>query len=146
MRADHSASKAEIVMTIQRTPDELFQFWRVRTGDARQVEWVAEIINERPGEMISWKSTEGSDVRHAGSIWFTPSPGGLGTEVKLAVEYEVGTFSEILAKLFRRSPEQQMREDLRQFKQWMEAGEIATTAGQPAAREKDKTLKYAEAK
>jgi uncharacterized membrane protein len=51
-----------------------------------------------------------------------------------------------LAKLFRHSPEQQAREDLRHFKQLMEAGEIPTTAGQPAGREEDKSEEYQEAK
>jgi uncharacterized membrane protein len=66
--------------------------------------------------------------------------------VKLTVEYDVSGFMDTIAKLFRRSPEQQMREDLRHFKQWMEAGEIPTTLGQPAGRRGDKTEKYEEAK
>jgi hypothetical protein len=65
---------------------------------------------------------------------FTPAPGGLGTEVKFAVEYESGKLFNALAKLFRHSPEQQMREDLRHIEQWMEAGELPTTSGQPAGR------------
>jgi uncharacterized membrane protein len=104
------------------------------------------VINERANEMIAWRSLEGSDVQHAGSIWFTPAPGGKGTEVKLAVDYSVGTFADMMAKLLRRSPEQQMREDLRHFKQWMEGGEIPTTKGQPTGRREDTTETYKEAK
>jgi len=36
-----------------------------------------------------------------------------------------------LAKLFGEEPEQQIGDDLRRFKMLMEAGEIATTEGQP---------------
>jgi len=36
--------------------------------------------------------------------------------------------------LFGEEPEQQIREDLRRFKELMEAGEIATTDGQPHGR------------
>jgi uncharacterized membrane protein len=165
--------KTEICFTINRPREELFAFWRnfenlpfvmehvesverrdewrshwrVRRSKGKVIEWDAEVVNEHPAELIAWRTLEGSDVRHAGTIRFTPAPGGWGTEVKLAVEYEVagGTVSNALAKMFRCSPEQQMREDLRHFKQLMEAGEIPTTAGQPTGRADDKTEKYEEA-
>lgn len=120
--------------------------WRVRYSDDKHIEWEAEIINEHPNEMIAWRSVEGSEVRHAGTVWFTPAPGGLGTEVKFAVEYEAGKLADGLAKLLRFSPEQQMREDLRHFKQWIEAREIPTTAGQPSGRRSNVENKYVEAK
>lgn len=164
-------TKVEICTTINRTPGELFSFWRnfenlprvmthvesvkcsddthsrwrIRSKD-KIIEWDAVVINERRDEMIAWRTAEGADVEHAGSIWFTPGPGGLGTEVKLSVEYNLSGFADFMAKLLRRSPEQQMREDLRHFKQWMEAGEIPTTLGQSAGRREDKIEKYEEAK
>jgi uncharacterized membrane protein len=169
---DGQGTKVEMALTINRKPEELFAFWRnfenlpqvmehvesvscdgdklshwrVRRSEDKQVEWDAEVINERPNELIAWRTLEGSDVHHAGSIRFTPAPGGLGTEVKLAVEYDASHFADTLVKLVRRSPEQQMREDLRHFKQLMEAGELPTTAGQPAGRTKDVIAKYEEAK
>jgi uncharacterized membrane protein len=144
---DNKGIKAEICMTIHRSPDDLFAFWRnfenlprvmehvesvrclderrshwrVRHSKDRYIEWDADVINEHPNEMIAWRTLEGSDVNHAGSIWFEPSPDGLGTEVKLAMEYESGVFAEALAKLFGRSPQQQIRKDLRRFKELMEA-------------------------
>jgi len=168
----NKGKKVEIATTINRSPTDLFSFWRnfenlpqimahvesvtcsddthshwrIRRSEDKVVEWDAVVINEKRDEMIAWRTTEGADVEHAGSVWFTPGPGGLGTEVKLAVEYNISGFADTIAKLFRRSPEQQMREDLRQFKQWMEAGEIATTLGQSAGRREDKTEKYEEAK
>jgi len=122
--------------------------WRVKRSGDKFMEWDAEVINDHPNELIAWRTIEGSDVRHAGTVRFTPAPGGFGTEVKLSVEYEVagGGFTEGLAKLFRHSPDQQIREDLRRFKQLMECGEIPTTVGQSAAREKEVSLKYEEAK
>jgi uncharacterized membrane protein len=36
-----------------------------------------------------------------------------------------------VAKLLGRDPATEIREDLRQFKQILEAGEVPTTAGQP---------------
>lgn len=156
--------KVEKSVTVNRTPEELFSFWRnfrnlprvmehlewvecyderrskwrVRRGENKFIEWEAEIINEHPNELIAWRTLEGSDVRHAGSVRFTPAPGARGTEVRLSVEYEVagGKFTSALAKLFRRSPDQQIHEDLRHFKQIMEAGEVPTLEGQPGATDK----------
>ncbi|HEY0551821.1 MAG TPA: SRPBCC family protein [Verrucomicrobiae bacterium] len=169
---DGKGVKAEITLTINRPAEELFAFWRnfenlprvmehvesvqclderrshwrARRSTTEQIEWTADVINERPNELIAWRTLEGSDVQHAGSIRFAAAPGGFGTEVKLAVEYETSGFADMLAKLGRRSPAQQMREDLRHFKQLMEAGEIPTTTGQPAGRTKDVVPKYEEAK
>ncbi len=163
--------KVEKSVTINRSPDELFAFWRnfenlprvmehvesvqcldarrsrwrVRGPNDKRLEWEAEIINEHPNELIAWRSLEGSDVRHAGTIRFQPAPGARGTEVKLAIEYEAGRITNAIAKLFRHSPEQQIREDLRHFKQLMEAGEIPTTVGQAAGRAENKAEKYKEA-
>ncbi len=156
--------KVEKSVTINRTPEELFSFWRnfrnlprvmehlewvdcyderrskwrVRRPGGKAIEWDAEIINEHPNELIAWRTLEGSDVRHAGTIRFKPAPGARGTEVKLAVEYEVagGKIISSLAKLFRHAPDQQIREDLRHFKQIMEAGEVPTIEGQPGATDK----------
>ena len=145
--------KIEQSITINRPPAELFTFWRnfenlphimenvesVECLDERRsrwrlrwpkdhlIEWEADVINEHPNELIAWRTLEGSDVRHAGTVRFSPAPDGGGTEVKLAVEYEVGRrFSGLIAKLFRRSPEQQVTEDLRRFKQVMEEGAVPT--------------------
>lgn len=38
------------------------------------------------------------------------------------------------ARIFGEEPSQQMEEDLHRLKQWMEAGEIATTYGQPVGQ------------
>ncbi len=40
----------------------------------------------------------------------------------------------LVAKLFGEEPTQQVQDDLRRFKQVMEAGEVPTTDGQPTGR------------
>lgn len=42
-----------------------------------------------------------------------------------------GTIGAAIAKLFGEAPKQQIGDDLNRFKMLMEAGEIATTEGQP---------------
>jgi hypothetical protein len=45
-----------------------------------------------------------------------------------------GRLGSIFATMFGEDADQQVREDLRRFKQLMEAGEVPTTAGQPHGR------------
>lgn len=149
-------------ITVNRPPEELYRYWRelgnlprfmlhlesVTSGrDARShwvakapagrtVEWDAEIITDRPNELIGWRSLEGADIPNAGSVRFTPAPEGRGTEVRVELEYDppAGRLGAAVARIFGEEPQQQVRDDLARFKQVMEAGEIATTQGQPAAR------------
>jgi len=45
-----------------------------------------------------------------------------------------GKLGATVAKLFGEAPDQQISDDLRRFKQLMEAGEVATTEGQSSGR------------
>ncbi len=154
--------KVEKSVTINKQPAELYRFWRnfenlprfmnhleaVQTlGDnrshwvakapaGRTVEWDAEIYNEKENELIAWRSLEGADVDNAGSVRFESDPGGRGTIVRVALKYDPpgGTLGKLVAKLFGEAPDQQVEEDLRRFKQLMEAGETPTTEGQPSGR------------
>jgi uncharacterized membrane protein len=139
-------------ITVNRPPEELYRFWHhfenlprfmnhlqavQVTGEKRShwkarapagmtVEWDAEIIADRPHELIAWRACEGADVGHAGSVHFTPAPGGRGTEVRVEMQYipPGGVIGATAAKLFGEAPEQQVSADLRRLKQIMEVGEI----------------------
>ena len=91
-------------ITINRPPEEVYAFWRnlenlprfmahlesVRVLDDRRsywkvaaplgttVEWTAEIIEDRPNELIAWRSLEDAEVPNSGTVRFTPAPGGRG--------------------------------------------------------------------
>ena len=151
--------KVEKSITINRSPEELFRFWRnfenltrvmshleavQVTGDNRShwiakapagtsVEWDAEVYNEKENELIAWRSLEGADVDNAGSVHFRPAPAGRGTELRVVLKYDppAGKVGAAVAKLFGEEPEQQIEEDLRRFKSMMETGEVPTTEGQP---------------
>ena len=62
-----------------------------------------------------------------------------GTEVTVELNYEppAGHLGITLARLLGEEPRQQVEDDLRHFKQIMEAGEIPTVQGQPSARGRD---------
>jgi uncharacterized membrane protein len=138
-------------ITVYRSPEELFRFWRdlenlprvmshlesVTVLDNRRsrwlakaplgfhMEWDAEIHTERKNELISWGSIEGSDVDTAGSVHFNRLPGGRGTEVRVELKYNPPgeKLGDILARIFGEAPEQQIRKDLGGFKRLMESSE-----------------------
>ena len=148
--------------TINRTPEECYRFWRdfqnlprfmthlksvsvvdathsrweARSPGGGTVAWDAEIINDRPNELISWKSVGDADIDNAGSVRFRPATGNRGTEVRVELMYQppAGRLGAAIAWLLGEEPDFQVREDLRRFKQIMEAGETPTVHGQPACR------------
>ncbi len=154
--------KVEKSVTINKSPAELYRFWRnfenlprfmshveeVRVSDPQRshwvvkgpagtsVEWDAEVYNEQENEFIAWRSLAGADVDNAGSVHFKPTANGRGTEVRVVLKYDppAGIVGATVASLFGENPEQQIAEDLGRFKQMMEAGEVPTTTGQPSGR------------
>jgi uncharacterized membrane protein len=118
-----------------KTLDEKRSHWKVRAPAGLKLDWDAEIINDEPNALIAWRSLGGADVDNAGSVRFVPGPEGRGTEVHVTLDYipPAGKLGAWVASLFGQDPASQIREDLRRFKQFMEAGELATTQGQPHA-------------
>jgi uncharacterized membrane protein len=90
------------------------------------VEWDAEIINEIENQVLAWRSLPGSDVVTAGSVNFGTARGDRSTQVSVHLQYAppAGKAGALVASLFGREPSQTVREDLRHFKQLLEAGEI----------------------
>jgi uncharacterized membrane protein len=89
------------------------------------VAWDAEIINEVENKLIAWRSLPGSDVVTAGSVNFDAARAGRSTQVSVHLQYAppAGKAGALIASLFGREPAQTIREDLRHFKQLVEAGE-----------------------
>jgi len=154
--------RVDRAITIERPRWEVYQFWRSFTNlprfmknvesvtmldgnrshwvakapAGRTVEWDAVIHNERDGELIAWRSLPGSDVDHAGSVWFKDAPGGRGTEVCVELQYNppAGTLGAIVASLFGKEPGQEIQEDLHRLKELLEVGEVLIVEGQPSGR------------
>jgi uncharacterized membrane protein len=139
-------------VTINRTPEELYRFWRdlenlpsvmsqlesvtvydtvhshwvARAVGGMRVEWDAEIINEVENELIGWRSVQGADINNAGSVHFEPAPGGRGTIVRVHLRYDPpgGNMGAVFAKLSGNDPATTLERDLRQFKQLMETDHV----------------------
>lgn len=155
-------TRVECAVTVNRPAADLYRFWRDlenlprfmthlldvdTTTDGRSrwrargplgvtVEWEAEIVTDTPNRALAWKSLDGADVDTAGAVHFVELPHGRGTEVRVELKYDppAGRLGTALAKLVGKSPDAQIRADLRRFKRIVEAGEIPTTQGQSHGR------------
>jgi uncharacterized membrane protein len=153
--------KVERSITIRRSPEDLYRYWRnlenlarimnnlervdeydpqrshwVAKGPMRkQLQWDAEIHNERANEHIAWRSLPGGDIETAGSIHFKPSDQPGYTEVTLSMKYNppAGKVGAQLANWIGDGLEQKLAEDLQRFKQIVEAEDATSSSGAPRA-------------
>jgi uncharacterized membrane protein len=115
--------------------DETHARFTIRAPLGRTFEWDVEIFNERENELLAWRSLPGSLVDEAGAIRLREEP-GRGTVVTAEVKYDPpgGKLTDALADLFDEGIDGLLTQDLRRFKQLMEAGEIARSQPQPSGR------------
>ncbi len=146
-------------ISINRSPEEAYRFWHqfeqyprfmkrvssvqpqgerrlhwVAQGpEGKPLEWDAEIVEDRPNELIQWRSADSSWLCHWGNVRFERAPGGRGTVVRVEMSWEpAGMLAAAAAGLLGKAPALQLQEDLRRMKQLIETGEIPTTTGQPS--------------
>jgi uncharacterized membrane protein len=105
--------------------------WVAKTPAGVTVKWEAEIVADTPGQLISWRSVEGSEINNSGSVNFRPAPGNRGTIVTVDLNYDLpgGGVTNTLAKVLREDPVALAQESLRLFKQVMEVGEVTLSDG-----------------
>jgi len=138
-------------VTVQKTPEQAYTFfrdlenlpsfmwhlesvveengrsrWRASGPRGSRIEWEAEVVEDRPGECVAWRSLPGADVPNRGRVTFAPAPGELGTEICVELSYDppAGALGVNVAKLFGSEPSQQVSADLRRLKQALETGEV----------------------
>jgi uncharacterized membrane protein len=155
--------RVERGITVNKSADECYRFWRdfenlsrfmshvksvrpigenrthwIAQGPAgKTFEWDAEITADQPGQCISWRTLEGADVDHSGTVRFENAQGGRGTIVRVRMYYTppaMGVAGAVVARVLGQDPEAEIAKDLRRFKQVMEIGDVVTTEGQPAGR------------
>jgi uncharacterized membrane protein len=151
-RRGNRGVKIEREITVAAPPDTLYRLWRdlanlprfmshlqrVEHLDDRRsrwtgktptgvpsIQWDAEIVNDRPGELIAWQSIGGS-VDHAGSVQFERAADGRSTRIRVELQYDPpgGEIVHTLAALFGQDAGSQIEADLREFKRAAEAGEF----------------------
>ncbi len=126
-------------LTAVTVKDDKHSHWCVKAGPGMMLEWDAEIIAEQENRLLAWRSLPGASVSNMGLIQFLEAPGDRGTEVQVNISYDVpaGVLGDILAPFLNKVATQQVKDDLRHFKQMMEAGETVSVKGQPSGRSND---------
>ena len=91
----------------------------VTSGPAgTRMEWDAALINDKPPELIAWRSLAGADVASAGSVHFHETSEG-GTEIRVRLQYAppAGKVGAWLSALLGEDPALQIRDDLQRLKE-----------------------------
>jgi uncharacterized membrane protein len=109
-----------------RITGERRSHWVAKGPAGSTVEWDAETVEDRPNELIAWRSLPGASVPNSGQVRFQPATGDRGTEVHVELRYDppAGKLGALVAKLFGEEPAQQVAGDLRRLKQVLETGEV----------------------
>ncbi|UPV74500.1 SRPBCC family protein [Halorussus limi] len=156
------ATEVEKSVTVGESADELYRFWRdsdlldrivggfaevtlggedrhrwsVPAPFGRTVEWETEMVEDRPGEFLRWKSVEGAPIPNEGSVRFRPAPADRGTEVTLTLRFDPpgGRVGRSAMNLLGVVPEALANKMLYRFKSLAETGEIPTLERNPSAR------------
>jgi uncharacterized membrane protein len=149
-------------VAIQRSPAELYAFWRdlrnlprvlshVQAVEVREsgqchlrgrgalgeaLQWDVQIGADVPTEYFAWQTVPGSTLNASGRIAFEALGTDRGTRLSVMLKFEptAATLIKPLARMLGDVPSQRLKSELRHFKQWIETGEIATTQGQPSGR------------
>jgi uncharacterized membrane protein/gas vesicle protein len=117
------------VREITPTGDRRYH-WSVDGPAGIAAEWDAEVTQETPNERLAWRTLPGSMVDSEGSLDIENEGDGR-TRITLRMIYSppAGAAGHVVAKLFRRDPQIESREDLQNLKHAIESGSIggATT-------------------
>jgi len=149
-------------MTIRQSPEEVYDYWHdvekaplymqgivsvTKTGSrtsrweakdplGKTRKWNAEFIEEQPAKMLAWH-THGKPLgANAGHLYIESAPDGRGSVVTIELDY-FRSGSSLFSKISQAVgalAEYETLETLRRFKEYMEAGEVATTKGQPTGK------------
>jgi uncharacterized membrane protein len=102
--------------------DELHSHWVAKAPLGTHVSWDAEIINDRPNELIAWWSIPGSTVDTAGSVRFSQAHHNAPTAVHVELKYSPlgGSVGAALAGILGSDASRMIRRDLAEWKVTME--------------------------
>ncbi len=101
--------------------------WTVAGPLGQRVEWDARVVADVPGERIAWRSIN-SDLDHRGEVRFERTASGTRVLAIVRIILPAGPIGSIVARLTNSHPGMMVRQDLRRFKQLVEASEAARAA------------------
>jgi uncharacterized membrane protein len=122
--------------------DDNSSMWKAKIpGWPVTLSWKAQILKEEKDELLSWQSLPDSTVFNAGKVEFRDA-GNNETEVHAVITYKapLGKAGEEIARLLNPAFENMVQEDLRNFRRYIETGEVPTIEGQPYGSKHKKSM------
>lgn len=114
------------LQSVEKKGENLWH-WKAKFADSiPAIGWNAEIVKEKEDHFIGWQSVKGSVIVNAGKVEFNDAPDGQGTEVQVVFSYHLpaGGVGTGIAWLINPLVEKLIREDVQNFKQYIEAAEV----------------------
>lgn len=107
--------------------DDKRSHWVAKTPGGLKIEWDAEIVKEIEGELIGWNSLPHASINNAGKVEFRDAD-DYGTEITVVITYRApfGDVGEGIASLLNPMVKKEIEKDIKNFKRYIEAGDIAT--------------------
>src|SRR6187402_1622825 len=86
------------------------------------VSWDADIVKDKPGEVIGWSSLPGSIIDNAGKVYFRDTEDGKGTIIDVVITYQppAGGVGASIAHVLNPVFKNMVDTDVRNFKQYMD--------------------------
>jgi uncharacterized membrane protein/gas vesicle protein len=117
------------VRDIRRDADGATSHWEIAGPLGVPVRFQAEETSRVDGHEITWKTTEGQLIAHAGKIRVDPEP-DVGSRIQVELSYNpaAGAVGHAVAKLFGADPKHKLDRDLRRLKSYIETGRMPADA------------------
>ena len=98
--------------------------WTVAGPLGQHIEWEARVVTDVPGKVIAWRSTT-ADIDHRGEVRFERTAAGTRVLAFMRLALPAGPIGSIVARLTKSNLGVMVRQDLRRFKQLIEAARTA---------------------
>lgn len=107
--------------------DDQRSHWTAKFPGGMTIDWYAEIVKEIEGELLGWNSLPGATIHNAGKVEFRDA-GEFGTEITVVITYRApfGDVGEGVASLLNPMVKKMITKDVKNFKRYIEAGDVAT--------------------
>lgn len=106
--------------------DDKYSVWKAKLPGHLTLDWTAEIVKEEPGHLLGWSSIPDSSISNAGKIEFNEANNGASTELDVTISYHppLGVLGSGVAHLLNPTFEKMVRDDIYNFKIFMETGKL----------------------
>lgn len=113
----------EHVLEVERGEDGSRSRWRLRGPAGTTWTWEAETTELEPNERIAWRTVDGSELEHEGSVRFEAvSSEETRVHVRLRYEPPAGALGHAIAALLGRDPKRALERDLLRMQSLLEQG------------------------